>query len=82
QIRIADTVDVQGSYACFQCGFAQRCKVAGVWDIFPQDTEILPQTIPGITNQDPHLPKQERRSDLHLRLEEAAKRLISEVGYT
>jgi len=79
QIRIVDTVDVQGSYACFKCGFAQTCDAAGVWDIFPQATKILPATMPGLANQDPQLCEKERRKDIHLRLEEAAKRLGSEL---
>ncbi|MFO7848716.1 MAG: flavodoxin family protein [Spirochaetia bacterium] len=82
RIRTVDTVDVQGSYACFECGFAQACEVAGVWDIFPRDTEVLPEIVPSLFNQDPHLCKRESRSDIRLRLEEAAEKLSSEIDST
>ena len=82
RIRLIDTVDVQGTYACFKCGSASVCEVAGLWDILPRNTEILPKTVPGIANQDPHRSEKERRNDLCLRLDETAKKLSSEVACT
>ncbi|MFP4618504.1 MAG: flavodoxin family protein [Spirochaetaceae bacterium] len=40
RITIVDTVDIQGTYACFKCGFGPVCEVAGLWDIYHRDTEI------------------------------------------
>lgn len=75
RINVIDAVDVQGSYACFKCGFASACEVAGVWDIFPRNTEILPEIVPSLVNQDPHLCEKERREDIFLELEATAKKL-------
>jgi len=79
RIRVIDTVDVQGAYACFDCGFASICEVAGVWDIFPRDTEICPETVPSIVNQDLHLSEKERRENIFLGLEKTARKLKAKL---
>src|SRR6056297_1560194 len=79
RIRVVDTVDVQGSYACFKCGFPRTCDVAGVWDIFPRDTEICPETVPSIVNQDLHLSEKERRENIFLGLEKTARKLKAKL---
>lgn len=75
RIRLVDTVDVQGSYACFECGFAPVCEVAGVWDIFPRNTEICPAMTPSMDNQDPHLSNKKRRENIRSRLKSAGNAL-------
>ena len=75
RIRVVDTVDVQGTYACFECGFAPVCEVAGVWDIFERDIKITPETIPSLDNQDPQLSMDKRRKNIRTRLKSAGKTL-------
>lgn len=77
RIAVCDTVDVQGAYACFECGFGLDCAVAGVWDIYPAGTEISADNVPQLQHQDPHLCAQQRRSDRRIRLERAAERLMA-----
>ena len=81
RIRLVDAVDVHGTYACFECGFAQACEVAGVWDIFPQDTKMCPPMNPGIDNQDPHLSIEKRRRNMRSRLKSAGETLGKEPGH-
>lgn len=79
RIHVIDTVDVQGSYACFKCGFASVCEVAGVWYIFPRDTEICPETVPSLVSQDPHLCEKERREDIFIELEATDRKLKAKL---
>ena len=75
RIRVVDTVDVQGAYACFECGFTQTCKVGGMWDIFPRETKIYSVMKPSIDNQEPHLPIEARRENIRSRLKSAGEML-------
>ena len=80
RITVCDTVDIQGAYACFDCGFGPDCTVAGLWDIYPVDTEISADKVPRLQHQDPHLCTQQRRSDRRIRLELAAERLMARLS--
>lgn len=83
RITLVDAVDIQGTYACFECGFGPVCDVSGFWDIYQRDTDIETATgaavdarrAPSLSSQDPHLCREERRPDILHRLESAAETL-------
>jgi len=75
RITITDTISVHGAYACFECGFGSMCKVGGVREMFPQCTEIMPESIPTLANQYPHISEKQNTPDIFRRLNSAAKTL-------
>ncbi len=55
RINLVDTIVAQGEYACFSCGYGNRCSVGGFVELFPLGTPITKEIIPTITNQHPEI---------------------------
>ena len=63
RMHVVEEISVQGEYACFTCGHGNHCPVGGFVDMYPLGTEITPEIIPSLTNQNPDnpdLPEEER----------------------
>jgi len=55
RISLVDTIVAQGEYACFTCGYGNRCAVGGFVELFPLGTPITKEIIPTIENQHPEI---------------------------
>ncbi|WP_366922617.1 flavodoxin family protein [Metallumcola ferriviriculae] len=54
RIKLIDSIEVQGEYACFTCGYGENCEVGGLADIYELPTIINDKTTPSLCNQYPH----------------------------
>ena len=55
RINLVDKIVAQGEYACFSCGYGNRCSVGGFVELFPLGTPITKEIIPTIENQHPEI---------------------------
>ena len=64
RMDLVASISAQGEYACFSCGYGNRCPVGGFVELFPLDTPITREITPSLANQHPEcpdLPPEERK---------------------
>ncbi|MCK8817521.1 flavodoxin family protein [Natroniella sulfidigena] len=76
RLEIVGEVEVQGEYACFTCGYGQRCAVGGLAEIYDLPLEITPDKIPDLCNQNPH---QARRNSVVAELRGVGLRVAQKI---
>jgi hypothetical protein len=78
RIDIIDKVKIQGEYACFTCGYGDKCPVGGLANLYNLPIEISEKVIPGLCNQHPEGHDQE--DELLKELKNATGKLINEMA--
>lgn len=53
RIHTVDQVEVQGEFACFTCGYGDKCSVGGYAGMYPLGTPITSERTPTLCNQRP-----------------------------
>ncbi len=52
-IELVDKVEVQGEYACFKCGYGNKCDNGGIAEIYEIPIEIAENKVPTLACQHP-----------------------------